>query len=53
MMGKIIQFVSVTKQSILRDGKHELLRIYQMSAGGSDPVVDSRAWKDFEAGYLD
>jgi hypothetical protein len=37
----------------MRDGKRELLRTYQISAGGIDPVVDSRVWEDFEAGYLD
>jgi hypothetical protein len=37
----------------MRKGKRELLRLYQQSAGGSDPIVDSRAWEDFEAGYLD
>ena len=52
-MSKVIPFVRVTKQSILREGKRELLRIYQTSAGGSDPVVDSRAWADFEAGFID
>ena len=52
-MSKIIPFVLVTKQSIIREGKRELLRIYQQSAGGSDPVVDSRAWDNFEAGFLD
>jgi hypothetical protein len=52
-MTKILPFVTVTKQSILREGKRELLRIYQMSAGGIDPVVDSKAWKYFEEGYID
>ena len=52
-MSKILPFVTVTKQSVLREGKRELLRIYQISAGGTDPVVDSRAWEDFEAGFLD
>ena len=52
-MSKIIPFVTVTKQSIMREGKRELLRIYQQSAVGTDPIVDSRAWEDFEAGYLD
>jgi hypothetical protein len=52
-MSKIIPFIKVTKRSIMRDGKRELLRTYQISAGGIDPVVDSRAWEDFEAGYLD
>ena len=52
-MSKIIPFVAVTKQSIMREGKRELLRIYQMSAGGTDPIVDGRAWEDFEAGYID
>ena len=52
-MSKIIPFVTVTKQSILRKGKRELLQAYQISAGGVDPIVDSRAWEDFEAGFLD
>lgn len=52
-MTKILPFVTVTKQSILRRDKRELLHAYQISAGGVDPIVDSRAWEDFEAGYLD
>ena len=52
-MPKVIPFKSITKQSIMREGKRELLRIYQMSAGGSDPVVDSRAWEEFEMGVID
>lgn len=52
-MSKILPFVTVTKQSILREGKRELLHAYQISAGGVDPIVDSRAWEDFEAGFLD
>lgn len=52
-MSKIIPFVTVTARGVLRKGKQELLRIYQQSAGGTDPIVDSRAWEDFEAGYLD
>ena len=51
-MSKIIPFVTVTARGVLRKGKQELLR-YQQSAGGTDPIVDSRAWEDFEAGYLD
>jgi hypothetical protein len=53
MMTKVIPFVTVTKQSILREGKRELLRLYQISAGGTDPVVDTRSWEDFEAGHID
>ena len=52
-MAKILPFVTVTKKSVLREGKRELLRIYQISAGGVDPIVDGRAWEDFEAGFLD
>lgn len=52
-MSKILPFVTVTKQSILRKGKRELLHAYQISAGGVDPIVDSRAWEDFEAGFID
>ena len=52
-MSKVVPFVKITKQSILREGKRELLRIYQISAGGSDPVADDSAREDFEAGYLD
>jgi hypothetical protein len=52
-MTKVIPFKAVTKASIMREGKRELLRIYQMSAGGSDPVVDGKAWEEFEMGILD
>jgi len=52
-MTKIIPFKTVTKASIMREGKRELLKIYQMSAGGSDPIVDGRAWEEFEMGILD
>jgi len=52
-MPKVLPFVTVTKKSILREGKRELLRIYQQSAGGSDPIVDSKAWEDFESGIID
>lgn len=52
-MPKVLPFVTVTKKSILREGKRELLRIYQQSAGGSDPIVDSKAWEDFESGFID
>ena len=52
-MSKVIPFVTVTKQSILRKGKRELLQAYQISAGGVDPIVDSGAWEDFEAGFID
>lgn len=51
-MAKILEFV-ITKKSIIRKSKKELLRLYQLSAGGNDPIVDERAWEDFEAGYID
>jgi hypothetical protein len=37
----------------MRQGKKELLRAYQISAGGSDPIVNSKSWEDFEAGFID
>ncbi len=51
-MGEIIDF-HLTKKSIYRAAVKEMERMYQLSCGGSDPIVDDSSREMFERGEID
>ncbi len=51
-MGEIIDF-HLTKKSIYRAAVKEMERMYQLSHGGDDPIVDDSSREMFERGEID
>jgi hypothetical protein len=51
-MGKIIE-LRLTKKAIYRAAIKEINRIYQLSAGGIDPIIDDASREMFERGEID
>ena len=51
-MGEIIDF-HLTKKSIYRAAVKEMERMYQLSHGGDDPIVDGSSQEMFERGEID
>ena len=51
-MGKLIEF-RMTKKAIYRAAKNEVRRMYQLSAGGADPIIDDASLEAFERGEID
>jgi hypothetical protein len=51
-MGKVIEF-RMTKKAIYRAAKKEVRRMYQLSAGGADPIIDDASFEAFERGEID
>jgi hypothetical protein len=51
-MGKVIE-LRPTEKSIYRAAVKEMRRMYQLSAGGSDPIVDEVSREMFERGEID
>ena len=51
-MGEIIDF-HLTKKSIYRAAVKEMERMYQLSHGGDDPIVDESSQEMFERGEID
>jgi len=52
IMGEIIDF-HLTKKSIYRAAVKEMERMYQLSAGGVDPLVDDESRMMFEMGEIE
>ncbi len=51
-MGKVIEFL-MTKKAIYRAAKKEVKKMYQLSAGGADPIIDDTSLEAFERGEID
>jgi len=52
MMGEVIE-LRLTKKAIYRAAVKELNRLYQLSAGGTDPIIDDASRWAFERGEID
>jgi hypothetical protein len=51
-MGKVIEF-RLTKKAIYRAAEKEMKKIYQLSGGGTDPIIDDASREMFEKGEID
>jgi hypothetical protein len=51
-MGKVIE-IRLTKKAIYRAAAKEMKRMYQLSAGGTDPIIDDASRWAFERGEID
>jgi hypothetical protein len=51
-MGKVIE-LRLTKKAIYRAAAKEVRKIYQLSAGGSDPIIDEASRWAFERGEIE
>lgn len=51
-MGKVIE-LRPTEKSIYRAAVREMRRMYQLSAGGTDPIIDDASQELFERGEID
>jgi hypothetical protein len=51
-MGKVIE-LRLTKKAIYRAAEKEMQRMYQLSAGGTDPIIDDASRWAFERGEID
>ena len=51
-MGEIINF-QPTRKSIYRAAVKEMQKMYRLSAGGNDPIVDDTSREMFERGEID
>ncbi|MGQ9689416.1 MAG: hypothetical protein ACUVXF_11620 [Desulfobaccales bacterium] len=51
-MGDIIE-LRLTKKAIYRAAIKEVERLYRLSAGGADPIIDEASREMFERGEID
>ncbi len=51
-MGKVIE-LRLTKKAIYRAAEKEMKKIYQLSGGGVDPIIDEASREMFERGEID
>lgn len=51
-MGKVIE-LRLTKKAIYRAAVKEMNRMYRLSAGGTDPIIDDASRWAFERGEID
>ena len=51
-MGSVLQF-RMTKKAIYRAAKKEVEEMYQLSGGGTDPVIDEASFEAFEQGEIE
>jgi hypothetical protein len=51
-MGKVIE-LRLTKKAIYRDAVKEINKMYRLSAGGTDPIIDDASRWAFERGEID
>jgi len=51
-MGKVIE-LRLTKKAIYRAAEKELKKMYQLSGGGLDPIIDDASRLAFEKGQID
>lgn len=52
MMGKVIKF-RLTRKAILREAKREMERMYCLSRGGQDPIINNESRELFELGLVE
>jgi hypothetical protein len=51
-MGKIINF-RLTQKAIYRAAVKEMEKMYQLSSGGTDPIINEASREMFEEGQID
>ncbi len=51
-MGEVIE-LRLTKKAICRAAIKEMKRLYQLSGGGADPIIDEASREMFERGEID
>jgi hypothetical protein len=51
-MGKVIDH-RLTKKAVYRAAVREINKMYQLSAGGTDPIIDEASRWAFERGEID
>ncbi len=51
-MGEVIE-LRLTKKAIYRAAQREITKMYQLSAGGIDPIIDDASRWAFERGEID
>ena len=51
-MGEVIE-LRLTRKAIYRAAIKEMERIYKLSAGGADPIIDEASREMFERGEID
>jgi hypothetical protein len=51
-MGKIIE-LRLTKKAVYRAAVKEMNKMYQLSAGGADPIIDEASRWAFERGEIE
>jgi hypothetical protein len=51
-MGKVIE-LRLTKKAIYRAAEKEMKKIYQLTGGGIDPIIDDASRWAFERGEID
>jgi hypothetical protein len=51
-MGKVIE-IRLTKKAIYRAAVKEMNKMYRLSAGGTDPIIDEASRWAFERGEID
>jgi hypothetical protein len=51
-MGTVIE-LRLTKKAIYRAAEREMKKIYQLSGGGTDPIIDEASREMFERGEID
>jgi len=51
-MGKVIE-LRLTKKAIYRAAINEMNKMYRLSAGGADPIIDEASREMFERGEID
>jgi hypothetical protein len=51
-MGKVI-VLRLTKKAIFRAAAKEMEKLYQLSGGGIDPIIDEASREMFERGEID
>jgi len=51
-MGKVIE-LRLTKKAIYRAAEKEMKKMYRLSAGGTNPIIDEASREMFERGEID
>lgn len=51
-MGKVIE-LRLTKKAIYRAAEKEMNKMYRLSGGGADPIIDDASREMFERGEID
>jgi|UniRef100_A0A7C3WGJ5 hypothetical protein len=51
-MGKVLE-LRLTKKAIYRAAVKEMKKLYQLTGGGADPIIDEASREMFEKGEID